>query len=258
MNSRGPNRRATTRKAPRGSTPKTGKRAPAAAKKSSSASAHPTRTSPQQMLPPLRLGFVRGVAPSKWAERWSRVVRDQPLELVPINLDEVEQARSTVDVLLERTPPTSRPDGTLSEPRARHAIHLYDEAVALVLPADHELAKQSKVDLDDLALVTLIDHPDHLSGWPAATPWLDSSWMPSNAEATVQLVETGIGGALLPLPLARHLAGKRTHAVIPVESEQDVSMPGTRIWASWAVDRDAGDVQRLIGIMRGRTARSSR
>ena len=69
-------------------------------------------------------------------------------------------------------------------------------------------------------------------------------------------VGTGAGAILLPLPLARHLAGKRTHAVIPVYDEKPLM--GTQIWATWSVERDAGDVQQLVGIMRGRTARSQR
>lgn len=207
-------------------------------------------------MPPIRLGFVRGVAPSKWAERWRRVVRNQALELVPVALDEVESARDRVDVLLERSAPGDLPPGSNADHRTRHALHLYDEAVALVVPAGHDLSDQSSIEVEELELVRLLDHPDHPPAWPAAEAWADPSWMPPDAFATLELVSTGLGGALLPLPLARHLVNKHEHVVIPIAAE--AALPGTRIWASWATERDADDVQRLIGVMRGRTARSSR
>jgi DNA-binding transcriptional LysR family regulator len=206
----------------------------------------------------MQLGFVRGVAPSKWAERWARSVREQTLELVPVGLHEVGAARSAVDVLLERVPPGLLPEGARPPSPDRHAIRLYEEGVALVLPSDHELAEQNEVSLNDLALVALLSHPDHQGSWPSPEPWADPSWVPSDAEATLELVATGLGGALMPLPLARHLAGKRTHAVIPVASSGESLLEGTAVWATWAVERDANDVQRLIGVLRGRTARSSR
>ena len=79
------------RKASRGSTPRggsrggparsgkrplqQGKKTPGVAKKRAAAGAAPA--APIE-LPPITLGFVRGVAPSKWAERWARSVRWRP------------------------------------------------------------------------------------------------------------------------------------------------------------------------------------
>lgn len=218
----------------------------------------PTRATPPQ-LEPMELGFVRGVAPSKWAERWARAVRNQELILTPVALDEVDAARVRSDVLLERVAPEAHPLGTApSEPVLRHGLRLYEEGVALVVEAGHELSRRGEVDLEDLSLLPLIAHPDHHDGWPAAQPWADASWMPADAEATLELVATGVGGALMALPLARHLAGKRTHSVVPVAARGTSLLTGTEIWASWRIERDAPDVQRLIGVLRGRTARSSR
>lgn len=213
-------------------------------------------------LPDLRLGFVRGVAPSKWAERWARAATGQHLELVPVDLHQVDTARGKVDVLLERVPHGNQPPGTDGDQgaraRTRHAVRLYEEGVALVVQADHELAKQTEVSLEDLALINLLTHPDHLPEWPATEPWADPSWTPQDALATLELVGAGLGGALLAMPLARHLVTKRVHAVVPVSHNGEPLLPGTEIWASWSVERDANDVQHLVGIMRGRTQRSSR
>lgn len=216
---------------------------------------------------PIRLGFTRGAAPSKWAERWRAAANGQRLELVPLERafgrdDAVlDGDEASCDVVLERSLPGTTPAGTVDGGpggRTHHAIRLYEEAVALVLPSDHELAELAEIHRDELALVRLLDHPDHAPEWPTPEPWEDPAWMPADLAAALALVATGLGGVLAPLPLARHLAGKREHAVIRLAEEGGKPLPGTAVWATWRVDRDAPDVQQLVGIMRGRTARSSR
>lgn len=257
------NRNAPRRGASKGSPLRSIKRPQSAGKKAGAASkkkavAKPTPKPERVVLPTLHLGFVRGVAPSKWAKRWARAVRDQPLELVPVDLHEVENARTEFDVLLERVAPGAAPEGSAASLRSRHAMHLYNETVALVLPADHELAKLDEISLEDLSLVPLLAHPDHFPEWPAPQQWKDPAWMPRNAKATLELVATGLGGALMSHPMARHLSDKRVHAVVPVTQGGIPLLPGTEIWASWRIERDADDVQHLVGVLRGRTARSSR
>lgn len=206
---------------------------------------------PKPTTPTLRLGFARGMAPAKWATRWQTVQPEIPLELVPLDLAfGGAKHPETCDVVIERAAPGGRPDP------ARHALRLYTEAIALVVPIDHELAKDESVSLADLALIPLLDHPDHAPEWPAAEPWQDPSWMPRNALAALELVAAGSGAMLLPQPLARHISDKRKHAILRVVGEP--ALAGSTVWATWAQDRDAADVQQLIGVMRGRTARSSR
>lgn len=209
---------------------------------------------------PLRLGFVRGTAPSKWAKRWQQA-GGAPLELVPLHVIAFGRNQGPieggpVDVTLERTRPGEFPEGAAGPNPSRHAVRLYTEAVALVVSADHELAGETSIAVSDLGLVTLLDHGDHLAQWPKARPWEDPSWKPAGAADALALVATGAGAILLPLPLARQLSSRREHAVLPVVGDDDLE--GGMIWASWDVTRDAADVQQLAGIMRGRTARSSR
>lgn len=217
---------------------------------------------------PLRLGFVRGVAPQKWARRWAEWATHSggahaPLELVPLDsTGRIEPtAAAELDVVLERIPPGERPDGSVGPDRRRNAVRLYEEAVALVVAADHELtdttsARKAALDRDTLELVSLLPHPDHPASWPA-TDSIDAAWIPRDAAEALALAATGTSGVLLPLPLARHLADKRAHAILPLEGI-DPPLPGTEIWASWEIERDANDVQQLIGIFRGRGVRSSR
>lgn len=218
----------------------------------------------------MRLGFARGIAPSKWAKRWDDSAAQHgwaPIELVPLPVhgraEPGHAGDAEVDVTLERVGPGGRPAGTdggdAGAAPTRRAVRLYVEAVALVVPAGHELAEAPTVDWEALALVPLLSHPDHAAGWPEPRLWDDPSWAPRDAAAALDLVATGAGAILLPLPLARHLAGKRMHAVLPVVGAPgEPALPGTEIWASWAIERDDADVQRLVGILRGRTARSGR
>lgn len=201
----------------------------------------------------LRLGFARGVAPSKWARRWAETGAPA-LELVPLPLS--GRIAPELDIALERVTPGSRPVGTDGPAPQRSAVQLYTEAIALVVAKHHELSDQVAVDAAALALLPLLDHPDHAAAWPPPVAWDDPAWMPRDASAALELVASGLGAILLPLPLARHLVSKREHAVLPLHPVDAV--PGTAIWASWARTRDDAELQRLVGVLRGRTARSGR
>lgn len=201
--------------------------------------------------PTLELGFVRGLAPAKWGRRWADFSR-QPLEMTPLSNLDAPPDRDAYDVVLERAAPESRPPGTEGPTRSRHAVLLYEEAVALVLAADHE--DPGLLDRETLELIPLLDYPGAYPQWPAPQPWAEPSLRPRNTRGALELVATGLGGILLPLPLARHLVDKRRHAVLPLNFE----LPGTTVWATWNLTRDAPDIQQLIGVMRGRTPRSSR
>lgn len=222
---------------------------------------------PEPTNEPLRLGFARGVAPSKWKRRWRDMAPARPLALVALPLAfggqdrcidalRTEPGDEDCDVLIERAAPDEQPAGTAGPQATRHALLLYRETIALVVSADHELAKQEHVSDADLAIVTLLDHPDHAPAWPAAEPWADPDWMPPHPVAALELVAAGTGAILLPMPLARHLARKREHAILPVRTDPRLA-PST-VWATWERERDGEDVQQLIGVLRGRTARSSR
>lgn len=213
----------------------------------------------------IRLGFSRGIAPSKWANRWAAAVPEVPLTLVPLTIaGKVPQDEAPVDVMLIRTAPGVAPEGSEAALQAAgseaaptiFAMHLYTESLALVVAADDDLAKLPAVDNAVMRDVTLLGSPVHAPEWPATQPWADPSYAPKNVTAALELVATGMGGMIMSLPMARHLTRKRTHAVLPLTVEP--ALPGTEVWATWAVDRDAGDVQQLVGIMRGRTARSQR
>lgn len=203
----------------------------------------------------LRLGFARGISPNTWAQRWGQV-SSIPLELVPVNVAYGRREQLACDVMLERVLPGERPAGSTGPDRTRHAIQLYAETLTLVVAKEHELAELDSIALSDLGAASLLDHPWHPAEWPAPQRWEDPSWMPSTLPAALELVATGTGAILLPTLLARHVSVKREHALLPVTGIEE--LPATTVWASWDIDRDAADVQQLVGVLRGRTSRSSR
>lgn len=180
---------------------------------------------------------------------------DTVLELVPLPLSgSLPKTEEPCDVSLIRLPSKrDQHQPPVGQP-PHHAVKLYTETVALVVEADHELANDRSISVDELAVVSLLDYPGHLPSWPAPTPWSDAAHKPANIHAALELVSTGIGALLLPQPLARHLTHKTEHAVLTVTGE----ISGTEIWATWLKDRDTPEVQQLIGVLRGRTAQSSR
>lgn len=206
--------------------------------------------------PPILLGFTRGVAPSKWVRRWEAISPDRPLTIVPFSKPYGRPGSAgDFDMILERTAPGKSPLGTDGPAeRTHHALRLYDEAVAVVLPKGHDLTGSESVTLSELEGVRLLDHPDHAPEWPEPEPWADPEWRPKDIAAALELVATGLGGILMPAPLARHITDKHQHVTIRVSD----ALVGGTVWASWLVERDAPDVQHLAGVMRGRTARSSR
>lgn len=182
---------------------------------------------------------------------------DAPLELVQLDEPYVADPSdlAAYDMVLERVRPGARPHLTTGLAK-RHAVRLYGEAVALIIAADHELASTPTIDRETLALVTLLEHLEHAAEWPAAEAWADESWRPQHTKQLLELVATGVSGALMPFPLARQMVRRGEHAVVTVADPDP--LPETEIWASWAIERDAADVQELLGVLRGRTARSSR
>jgi len=188
-----------------------------------------------------RVGFVTGATPDKWARIWrSRYARD-PLELVPVAEDEQELRvrEGTLDMAIVRLPIDR--DGL-------HCIPLYDELPVAVMSVEHVLTLAEEVTTADLADEQLVlPHP---SGW---TPRADQlAWPAMSAEDAIEVVASGTGVAIVPMSVAR------LHHRKDVTSRVVTDLPPTTVGLAWLVDNDDAWVQRFIGIVRGRTERSSR
>ena len=174
----------------------------------------------------LRLRYVAGVSPAKWLRAWAERRPDLPLEAERV--DGAQQLDAVIageaDVAFVRLP---------VDAEGLHSIPLWEEVAVVVLPKDHPLADADTLTLDDLA-----DEP--------RAPERDDPAM------TVELVAAGTGWAILPHSLAR-LHHRRDVVAIPVTDAAP-----TRIALVWRVERDDGDIQEFVGVVRGRTTRSSR
>lgn len=188
----------------------------------------------------LRLGFVTGTTPDKWARAW-RDQRRGPLELLPVSEAEQEPLlhEGRLDMCLVRLP---------VDRAGLHLVELYDEVAVVVVPRDHFVTAVTEVELADLADEQLV--LPHRSGW---TPEADQrAWPPMDERQAVEVVASGGGVALLPVSVARLLQRK------DVASRPVSDLPPTRIALAWRVGRDDEQTQAMVGVVRGRTARSSR
>lgn len=187
-----------------------------------------------------RVGFVTGATPDKWARAWRERQR-QPLELVPVTEEEQELRLRDLglDMCLVRLPVDR--DGL-------HLVPLYDEVPVVVVPRDHFVTAAPEVQLADLADEQLV--VPHPSGW---TPDVEQlTWPPMSAQEAVEVVASGGGVAILPMSVAR------LHHRKDVESRPVTDLPPTKIGLAWLVARDDEQTQAFVGVVRGRTARSSR
>jgi DNA-binding transcriptional LysR family regulator len=187
-----------------------------------------------------RLGFVTGATPDKWARTWRERSKER-LEVVPLTEDEQEPALrgGDVDMALVRLPVDR--DGL-------HLIKLYDEVPVVVLGRDHYLSLAEEVSLEELGEEQLV--LPHRSGWTPRAEQL--AWPPMTEKDAVETVAAGTGIAILPMSVAR-LFHRKDVVHRPVRD-----LDPTSVGLAWPTDRDDERTQTFVGIVRGRTANSSR
>ncbi|MCX4094190.1 LysR family substrate-binding domain-containing protein [Nocardia sp. alder85J] len=176
----------------------------------------------------LRIGYVPGVTVAKWARRWADRFPDTPLGLVQVPQAEQESAlrEGRVQMCFVRIP-IDRED--------LHLIPLYREQPVVVVPKDHPISLFDEVSAADLADERMQDAAD-----------IDAM------AATVELVVAVGGAAIMPHSVAR------LHHRRDLVSRVVTDLPDTEIGLAWPVALDTPAVHDFIGIVRGRTERSSR
>ncbi len=187
-----------------------------------------------------RVGFVTGATPDKWARTWRDRSREA-LELVPVTEAEQEAVlrEGQVDMCLVRLPIDR--DGL-------HCIPLYEEQPVVVMGHEHLLSLLDEVSLADLAEEQLV--LPHRSGWTPSAEQL--SWPEMSEKDAVEVVASGTGVAIVPMSIAR------LHHRKDVVHRPVVDVEPTTVGLAWLVDSDDPRLQTFIGIVRGRTANSSR
>ena len=174
--------------------------------------------------PSLRVGKVPGVTVTKWRGIWAE--RFPRVRLEVIDVDEQDQRRVLTDGQVElcfvRLPIDD--DGL-------HLIRLYDELPVAWVSKDHLVAAADEVSLADLADDTVLT---------VVTPH------------TIDLVSIGEAVLHVPQSIAR-AESRRDFVYRPI-----TDAPHTTVGLAWLVDNPHELIEEFIGIVRGRTANSSR
>jgi DNA-binding transcriptional LysR family regulator len=177
--------------------------------------------------PALRVGFVAGVIPDKWARIWAERMPTVGLELALV--DESSQT----DVLYDGRADMCFARLPVHDERL-HVIGLYTETPVVVVPKGHFVEAAGEVSLADL-----VDEQIH------PVP-------PLTVKQAVETVAAGAGVVVLPQSLAR-LHHRKDVVHRPVADAEP-----TRIALVWRRDLDDERVETFIGVVRGRSANSSR
>jgi DNA-binding transcriptional LysR family regulator len=184
-------------------------------------------------ITPWRVGFVPGVTPGKWERSWTEHERAsrrwRKLDLRPVELADQERLLRSgeLDMCLVR--------GTVDRD-GLHYVAMYDEVPVVVVAKEHPVTAYDEVTLADLngELDVLAEFPE-----------LD-------LETAMETVAAGTGYLVVPMSLAR-LHGRKDIEYRPV-----TDAPTSPIGLAWLVSNEDPDTQGFVGIVRGRTVRSSR
>lgn len=196
-----------------------------------------------------RVGFAPGVMPDKWRRTWAERMPRRPLDLVPLgDGDGVAMVRAgELDMCFVRLP---------VDREGLHLIPLYDEQPVVVVAREHPVAAYEEIDVGDLADEHLLQDPDSVPAWrDVATEVRDGTRHPVPAMTLRQAVESvaaEAGIVVVPMSLAR------LHHRKDVVAVRVTGVPTTTVGLTWRVDNEDERVQAFIGVVRGRTANSSR
>ena len=170
----------------------------------------------------LRVGRVPGVVTTKWHTRWNDRV-DARLEVVDVPEPDVRRVLDAgeVDLCFARLP---------VDREGLHVIALYEEAAVAWVSTDHPVAAFDTVTLADLGDETVLREVDALA------------------------FDRVNAGAVLIVPQSIARVGGRRDLTYRIVTDE----PPTQIVLAWRRDHDHPLIQEFIGIVRGRTANSSR
>ena len=170
-----------------------------------------------------RVAFVPGVMPDKWLGRWRERRRDR----LDAFLVETHEQRSVLydgraDMCFVRLP---------VEREGLHLVPLYTEEPVVVMSTEHLLSVLDEVTRADLEDVLVNDGP---------------------ARQAIETAAAGTGVVVVPRSVAR-LHHRKDVVVRPLVDGEE-----SQVGLAWRTDLDDPRTDEFVGIVRGRTARSSR
>ncbi|MBT2483419.1 MULTISPECIES: LysR substrate-binding domain-containing protein [unclassified Microbacterium] len=190
-----------------------------------------------------RLGVVPGATPGKWIGAWKQRMPQVPLELIPVDPAEQRTAIDAVDAALVRLP--------LDDP-SLHIISLYDEVSVVVAAVDSHLMAAEELTAADLEGEVVIALTDDVLG-PVDLPGTTAARFAAlPTDEAIATAATGVGIVIVPMSLAR------LHHRKDADQRRLVDGPLSTVALVWPRERTTPDVETFVGIVRGRTANSSR
>lgn len=173
--------------------------------------------------------FVEGVTLDKWRRRWSERVTDVELDLriveVAHQLDGLRDGTAAMGFVRDLA--EADRDGL-------HHIPLYREVPVVVVHREHPAAAYDEIAVHDLADEIVLDDPA------------------LETRLKVETVAAGTGVVYLPMSVAR-VHHRKDVVAVPV-----TGLPESQVGLAWRTDLDDPAVDTFVGIVRGRTAHSSR
>lgn len=193
-----------------------------------------------------RVAFVPGVAPDKWVRRWRERFPDHPLEvaLVP-DADQRSTLETGAAAVCFLRLPVDR-DGL-------HVIPLYVERSVVVVSTEDDLTLHEELSVADLAGHQLVTDPAELPAWSEIATVERLPYPRMAARDAVEVVAGGAGTvAMLPMSVAR------LHHRKDVVARPLTDGPEHPVGIAWRRDDEDPRIEEFVGIVRGRTANSSR
>ena len=131
-------------------------------------------------------------------------------------------------------------------------ITLYTETSVVVAPTDHVIAAADEVSIADLADETVLYPRDDRLEWNSTRPGTAAAHRPDTTGEAIELVAAGIGVVVVPQSLARlHHRRDLTYRTVR-------DGPTSPVALAWPAEATTDLVEEFVGIVRGRTANSSR
>lgn len=191
------------------------------------------------------LGAIAGATPGKWIDIWKERMPQTTLELVPLVVAAQRQALrdGEVDAALVRLP---------IDKGGLHVIPLYDEVPVVVCAKDSHLTAAEELDAADLVGEVLIVPEDDVLDARVPGTVAPRFAAPADTAEAIATVAAGVGIVVVPMSLAR-LHHRRDVDYRPLRDG-----PVSTVALAWDAERTTPAVEAFVGIVRGRTANSSR
>lgn len=201
------------------------------------------------MAEPFRVGFAPGVSPGKWFARWEQRLPDWPLSPRLVEPADARQLLTggELDMCFVRLP---------LDRTGLHLIPLYEELPVVVVAKEHPATAFEELDVADLAGEHLLQEAAACPEWAAVADEVREGTRveppPMTLAEAVEVAASGAGIVVVPMSVAR-LHQRKDVRYVPV-----TGVASSQVGIAWLADNEDPRVETFVGIVRGRTERSSR